>query len=794
MLVPADKLVEAHLRGATPAVRMRTQDGRDVIIPAALAERAQQEGAEVVRQDGTPYAKGQAPRIVGRNASGMPIWGNAEDAKKPGFLESAGAALADAAKGLVGAAESAIAPPKTVGDRIATALGPPGLMLKRGIVDPAVEEAREAVEHARAGDVSEALGHGLAAITPGAGPWAAQVGEKVGEQWGEGNYAGAAGTLAGNAAAGIAGEVLPKGLKASREWVKGRLADLQAPAKTLDTPMATGEMTPRQRWQAAQGMGVNLDRAQATNATVPRILKAPTEHGLTGSPVFEENNAANVAAMHQHVDNLLDAAINPSTEPTAGARSYAKQPAMTREEFGNAAQEALEQHRRQMQEHERAIYEGLDERLGEQAPDVSAIQKKAQELYKANKRFYDAPETQKALQPGDKKVWDIVKMFAGVDKDGAIPKDAAAGASWNSWGGLQRWRSLLLDLTRGPEFISNHPLDLAKQMTGAVDQTMTSAENLPGLTAKDIQDFRDANALHTTLKTMYDDPKSPFYWTAREGGTPAANRLAQMSPENQRTFKTNLVVTGNEGLIGQAQRQAMARILDPAGNGVYDLKNFPSRWNRAQTEPLEGLLTPEQMKDLDDAASVSKAINFDANPSGSGKLLQKSGEMMSVPAAVAGGLTQGVLGHPVAGAVTAALPVAGMAAEHAIAKRLVNPEATAQLMTGARPTAAQAFADAAKNFNPARGAAVGAAAEAGNQESAADRWRQLNAETPQAAPAAPQPVPAPALENTAPQPQAGASAPEGATHEVLHPDGQTVLGHVVNGEYVPLENQSGSEE
>ena len=32
------------------------------------------------------------------------------------------------------------------------------------------------------------------------------------------------------------------------------------------------------------------------------------------------------------------------------------------------------------------------------------------------------------------------------------------------------------------------------------------------------------------------------------------------------------------------------------------------------------------------------------------------------------------------------------------------------------------------------------------------------------------------------------AAPEGATHEVVHPETGQVVGHMVNGEYVPLEN------
>ena len=60
----------------------------------------------------------------------------------------------------------------------------------------------------------ERLGHGLAAVTPLVGPWAASVGETLGKQAGAGDYAGAAGTVAGNAAVAFGPKVAKETLRA----------------------------------------------------------------------------------------------------------------------------------------------------------------------------------------------------------------------------------------------------------------------------------------------------------------------------------------------------------------------------------------------------------------------------------------------------------------------------------------------------------------------------------------------------------------------------------------------------
>jgi hypothetical protein len=166
-------------------------------------------------------------------------------ASQEGFLSSLAAPFIGAAKGL----KSAIyeGPQNPVEARIVNArpgvslwqdaspiVGRAVLAAKRMLVDPQVEQGRQArSEFQQAGKETswtsmhpsakavehreKALGHGLAAAVPMAGPWAAQLGELEGEQIGTGNYAGAAGTALGNAALALAPKAAGKALHAAPE-------------------------------------------------------------------------------------------------------------------------------------------------------------------------------------------------------------------------------------------------------------------------------------------------------------------------------------------------------------------------------------------------------------------------------------------------------------------------------------------------------------------------------------------------------------------------------------------------
>lgn len=71
-----------------------------------------------------------------------------------------------------------------------------GAVAKRLLIDPQIQQGQQAVQSYKAGDTSSAIGHGLAAITPVVGPFAASATEAIAPDVASGNYAGASGKAA----------------------------------------------------------------------------------------------------------------------------------------------------------------------------------------------------------------------------------------------------------------------------------------------------------------------------------------------------------------------------------------------------------------------------------------------------------------------------------------------------------------------------------------------------------------------------------------------------------------------
>lgn len=105
-----------------------------------------------------------------------------EEPESPSMLDLAGTALGQAARSLVTGpidlvrtvgnivTESPVADPSLIGARV----------VGRLVVDPAREQGRKAINAWREGRISEAAGHGAAALLPLLGPAAAHIGEQIG--------------------------------------------------------------------------------------------------------------------------------------------------------------------------------------------------------------------------------------------------------------------------------------------------------------------------------------------------------------------------------------------------------------------------------------------------------------------------------------------------------------------------------------------------------------------------------------------------------------------------------------
>lgn len=220
---------------------------------AATAIKPGKKTAKTAAPAGDPYAataaQQSAPAAVANSVR------SDNPPPQEGFLASATAPFVDAAKALV---------PHSWGELARRAT--PGLAqydaIKNMLVKPAIEQGKQAVDEFKQANAQTpwysmhpsldavnhrelALGHGLAAIVPGVGPWAAQWGQKEGEQFGAGNYPGAAGTAVGNILFALAPEALGKVPKISESLaravtdtgagpVKRLVKDTQAENKTID--------------------------------------------------------------------------------------------------------------------------------------------------------------------------------------------------------------------------------------------------------------------------------------------------------------------------------------------------------------------------------------------------------------------------------------------------------------------------------------------------------------------------------------------------------------------------------
>jgi hypothetical protein len=474
------------------------------------------------------------------------------------------------------------------------------------------------------------------------------------------------GAILGEAAAPVVGaaiKVVPR--------IPGALADAVRSGvggSKLDEIIPGDTVTPRQRYNTAVSQGVNLDTAQATGSPLTVGTKRVTEHSLGGSSKFEANNAANVQALQSHSQQLLDTA-----SPTS----------MSREDFGNMAKQELVKDQQALNSTAGDIYKSLDAKIGGVTPDATPIRDIAQKIVSENKAYYEAhPEL---LSGGDARAWKIVNNLAkdtsAAPKPKLAPFDDGFGPRAaeptptphkDTWTDLHNLRSDLLDITRGPDMVGERPTGWIKQLTGAVDDTMMKAGD-----AADGYDFREANDIYKYMKQTYDDPTSRLYHVVRSpDGLTAANTLANITPDVARK-----IGAAAPDLVPQLQRQAMSRILSPAGNELPDLQNLSSRLSRAQKEQLNGVLTPEQIKSLDDLGRTSRMVTFDSNAPGSGKVAQRAAEGGAIGYGLMKAGGGAISGNPMAIAEGLA-PIAYTGAQRLAASKLTNPAFTESIMNG----------------------------------------------------------------------------------------------------------------
>ncbi len=147
-------------------------------------------------------------------------------------------------------------------------------------------------------------------------------------------------------------------------------------------------------------------------------------------------------------------------------------------------------------------------------------------------------------------------------------------------------------------------------------------------------------------------------------------------------------------LVPQLQRQTLSRLLSPTGNDLPDLGNLAARFGRSQKEQLAGVLTPEQIQNVDNLGRISRIVKYEANPSGSGKLVQRTAEggaLISGALKAVGGI---LTGNPLAVAEGAA-PFAWSGGTRIAASKLTDPAFTEAIMNSRliKPLPGETMAD-----------------------------------------------------------------------------------------------------
>jgi hypothetical protein len=383
-----------------------------------------------------------------------------------------------------------------------------------------------------------------------------------------------------------------------------------------DTTIPGTITTPRLRYQAAQRVGANLDAADATGSPVLQMVKRLNENSLTSAPTYEAAKAANVKAVGNATDKLLDQ-MSP----------------LDRESGGSLLRTRLIGDMQGIQNRATTGYADLDGLVGDHPMDTSGINSAARAIQNETRAHYEAFPS---LKPS--KVASVVEDAANygmprlskpemsglVDESGApIPSSAPQPRlPAPVFSGLQKLRSNLIDYTRNnPEIVKDSTGSQLQRLTGATDESMMDAGSRLPAGAEPL--FREANKSWAEMKDRYDNPESPYYRAVRNADP--SSLPTTMGPKTPEFIRDVSGRVGPEGM-GVLQRGAAENVLGTNAGGDYNFQAFPRKLRQLPEEYAGELFGPHALR-LNDIADTAHALNRDFNPSGSGKLLVKGGEL-----------------------------------------------------------------------------------------------------------------------------------------------------------------------
>lgn len=481
-------------------------------------------------------------------------------------------ALKGAGRALVGIPETVAdvtKAPQTTAEKVVDMV-PGGLAMKRALWDPAVDQAQKAANNWKRGQISEAMGHGAAAVLPMVGPWAANMGERAGQ----GDFAGTGAELAtGLLVPKIAGKIVGK-VARGVDTASAPLADTMGSPRG---PTPAEAATPADIKGYADANNIPMNAAQVTEHNLPRNIQSAGERATIGGTAVRKQIKSSQAAIAQHTSDLMDQMAPGQNIQTAGDAGEA---------LRGTIQKALEDEQTQS----RQLYSQVDNQAKGVGVDLRPVKQLAAQVLQDNSFVRD-----KAAAVAPKRGLAVLKMAND------LPDNA-------SFSDTQALRSALLDESKHPDnVISQQAQGWIKHLTGAVDdQMMTGATG----NAKLEPAFRAANDHWTGLQEDFNNPRSPLFQALQE---PDPNKIPQkFSAKGQIGGSPfNAEVLDKYGIDkGPLKRMVLQDMLN------QDFKIRGKTLAGYSDDFLKSLYTPAELESVYKTGAIARSVGMNTNPSG----------------------------------------------------------------------------------------------------------------------------------------------------------------------------------
>jgi hypothetical protein len=401
--------------------------------------------------------------------------------------------------------------------------------------------------------------------------------------------------LAGDALAAYAGykggEAVAGVPSAAKRFLRG----------PVDEPMAGTDVTPRQRYDSAKRVGVNLPPAQATNSPILKPLDWINQEGLLSGGLHEKLRGQNTNALTGATDELLGR-MSPFDPETGGTvvRDRLKSPfvdlqneahetlegmsPLGREQGGTRLQSLLKDNQEKLHSEGTAEQTAVRDMEGDNLlQSLDPMRSTAKTIKDSNADFDEiSPSTVPKHLRG--MVNDVARLGEEIPEGRTAPLPVTIGKA-------MKFRTEHLNaLDKNPELVSPNSLRDIENLVKAEHESI-----LNSLSPEAQQRWLKGNEIWKDMKDTYDNPSSPFYNAVR---TPNPSTLVEgiggTSPEAVRALRTR---SGPEG-VGIVGRGVGEKLLGKNERGEYDLKNFGSRLERMPEDSRNELFGADHHEQL----------------------------------------------------------------------------------------------------------------------------------------------------------------------------------------------------